>query len=56
MKQNISNGMIIKDVPGESFPGETFRVLKDKEICAFGEYRTKYLILDAWEKIMGGEK
>jgi hypothetical protein len=32
------------------FPGETFRVLKEKELCQFGEYRTRRLVLEAWEK------
>ena len=27
-----------KEVHGEDFPGETFRVLKDKEVKQFGEY------------------
>lgn len=31
-----------------SFPGETFRVLKDKEIREYGEYRTRQLVLEAW--------
>ena len=30
------------------FPGETFRVLKNKEEKAFGEYRTRRLVLAAW--------
>ena len=34
--------------PAEDFPGETFRVLKDKEERAFGEYRTRRLVLEAW--------
>jgi hypothetical protein len=33
------------------FPGETFRVLKEKEIRAYGEYRTRRLVLEAWEKL-----
>jgi len=28
-----------KEVHGEDFPGETFRVLKEKEVKQFGEYR-----------------
>ena len=36
------------------FPGETFRVLKDKEIKFYGEYRTRRLILEAWNKIQFG--
>jgi len=33
------------------FPGETFRVLKDKEIRTLGEYRTRRLVLEAWERL-----
>ena len=38
-----------KEVHGEDFPSETFRVLKDKEIRLYGEYRTRRLVLEAWE-------
>jgi len=31
------------------FPGETFRVLKEKETAKYGEYRTRRLVLEAWE-------
>ncbi len=37
------------DVYGADFPGETFRVLKEKEIRQFGEYRTRRLALAAWD-------
>ena len=40
-----------KEVHGEDFPGETFRVLKEKEIKQFGEYRTRRLVLDAWDNL-----
>ena len=40
-----------KDVYGEDFPGETFRVLKEKEIKKYGEYRTRRLVLEAWERV-----
>ena len=33
------------------FPGETFRVLKEKEIRQYGEYRTRRLVLEAWERL-----
>jgi len=33
------------------FPGETFRVLKEKEFRQFGEYRTRRLVLEAWDRI-----
>jgi uncharacterized protein (DUF433 family) len=40
-----------QDVYGEDFPGETFRVLKDKEMKLYGEYRTRRLVLDAFNKL-----
>ena len=39
------------DVHGPDFPGETFRVLKEKETGKFGEYRTRRLVLEAWDKL-----
>jgi len=35
---------------GFDFPGKTFRVLKDREEREFGEYRTRPLVLKAWER------
>ena len=32
-----------------TFPGETFRVLKEKELRLYGEYRTRRLVLEVWE-------
>ena len=40
-----------KDVYGENFPSETFRVLKENEIQQYGEYRTQRLVLSAWDKL-----
>lgn len=37
------------DVMGEDYPSETFRVLKNKELRDFGEYRTQRLVLAAWD-------
>ena len=34
----------------EDFPSETFRVLKKNEIKEFGEYRTRRLVLEAWDR------
>lgn len=34
-----------------TFPGETFRVLKEKEIKQYGYYRTRRLILQVWERM-----
>lgn len=39
------------DVKGTDYPSETFRVLKDKEIRQFGEYRTRRLVLEAWDRM-----
>lgn len=44
------------DVYGPDFPGETFRVLKEKELREYGEYRTKKLILEAWDRMSIGVK
>ncbi|MEI6044894.1 MAG: N-6 DNA methylase, partial [Chloroflexota bacterium] len=38
------------EVYGPDFPGETFRVLKEKETKLYGEYRTRRLVLEAWDK------
>ncbi len=40
-----------KDVFGEEFPSETFRVLKENEEKEFGEYRTRRLVLEAFDKL-----
>ena len=40
-----------KEVYGEDFPGETFRVLKEKEVKQFEEYRTRRLVLESWDKL-----
>ena len=38
------------DLLGPDYPSETFRVLKEKELAAFGEYRTQKLTLAAWNR------
>jgi hypothetical protein len=43
------------DVMGADYPSETFRVLKNKEVKEFGEYRTQRLVLEAWDKLEQGE-
>jgi hypothetical protein len=40
-----------KRVEASRFPGETFRVLKEKDIRRYGEYRTRRLVLEAWERL-----
>ena len=39
------------DVIGADYPSETFRVLKNNEIRQFGEYRTRRLVLEAWDRL-----
>jgi len=40
-----------KQLFGDEFPGETFRVLKDNEESKYGEYRTRRLVLEAFDKL-----
>jgi len=34
---------------GADYPSETFRILKNNETRLFGEYRTRRLVLEAWD-------
>jgi hypothetical protein len=43
-------------VAASDFPGETFRVLKEKEQTKFGEYRTRRLVLEAWHRLEASEQ
>ena len=43
------------DIMGDDYPSETFRGLKGKEIRHLGEYRTRRLVLEAWDKLEQGE-
>ncbi|UIJ70319.1 hypothetical protein [Aurantimonas sp. HBX-1] len=38
------------DVKGPDYPSETFRVLKNREMREYGEYRTRRLVLEAWDR------
>ncbi len=42
------------DVKGPDYPSETFRVLKEKEIREYGEFRTQRLVLAAWDRMEAG--
>jgi len=44
-----------KEVMGEDYPSETFRVLREGETRRFGEYRTRRLVLEAWDRLVQGE-
>jgi hypothetical protein len=39
------------DVKGPDYPSETFRVLKEREVRQYGEYRTRRLVLAAWDRM-----
>jgi hypothetical protein len=41
------------DVMGPDYPSETFRVLKDNEMMRYREYRTRRLVLEAWDRQIG---
>lgn len=43
------------DVMGPDYPSETFRVLQKNETKLFREYRTRRLVLDAWDRMERGE-
>jgi hypothetical protein len=42
------------DLLGPDYPSETFRVLKEKEIKQYEEYRTQRLVLAAWDRQTAG--
>jgi len=44
---NFAAFLIRKMYMAQTSPGETYRVLKEKEEKEFGEYRTRRLILEA---------
>lgn len=39
------------DLMGSDYPSETFRVLRNNEMRQFGEYRTRRLVLEAWDRL-----
>ncbi len=43
------------EVMGEIYPSETFRGLKYNEMRKFGEYRTRRLVLEAWDRMEAGD-
>ncbi len=44
------------DIYGPDYPSETFRVLKNREMKEYGEYRTARLVLQAWDEQEGGNR
>ncbi|MEN2786740.1 hypothetical protein ACFOKI_01425 [Sphingomonas qilianensis] len=43
-----------KDVMGADYPSETFRVLQKNETAKYGEYRTRRLVLAAYDALVAG--
>ena len=43
------------DVVGDDYPSVTFPTLKSNEISNYGEYLTKRLVLENFQKITNGE-
>lgn len=43
-----------EDLMGNSYPSQTFRGLREKEVKLYGEYRTRRLVLEAWDKLESG--
>ena len=41
------------DIKGDGYPSETFRGLKRNEIARYGEYRTRRLVLAAFDRLTG---
>ncbi|ASR08866.1 type II DNA modification enzyme [Rhizobium leguminosarum bv. viciae] len=39
-------------VMGKDYPTETFRVLRNNEVSKFGEYRTRRLVLEAYDRLV----
>jgi hypothetical protein len=43
------------DVKSSDYPSETFRVLKNNEVKRYGEYRTRRLVLEAWDRMQASQ-
>lgn len=43
-----------KDVMGADYPSETFRVLQNNEMKKYNEYRTRRLVLAAYDELVAG--
>jgi hypothetical protein len=42
-----------KEVCRMNLPGDMFRVLMEKEVKQFGEYRTRHLVLEVRDRLEG---
>ena len=54
-EKHLFGSATLQDLPDaprvEGFPGETFRVLKDRENRQYGEFRTARLVMAAWDAL-----
>jgi hypothetical protein len=50
-REQLSYVLDPRDVYGQNFHGETFRVLREREEREFGEYRTRRLVLEAYDEL-----
>jgi type I restriction-modification system DNA methylase subunit len=50
-EDSLDEGGYEKRRKQSDFPGQTFRVLRDKEIREYGFYRTRRYVLEAWARI-----
>ena len=55
-REQIGYSLDPADLHGPDCSGETFCVLKEKETGKFGEYRTRRLVLEAWDRWERGER
>jgi hypothetical protein len=50
-KPDLCQATLLPEKSALDFPGETFRVLKEKEERLYGEYGTRRLVLEAWDAL-----
>lgn len=43
--------LVQTDAYDDDYPSETFRVLKSNKLRQYGEYRTRRLVLEAWDRL-----
>ena len=56
VKVNKDEGGMMNDeycYSEEDFTGETVRVVREMEVRLYGEYRTRWLVLESWDKLEG---
>lgn len=46
----VLTGNLPTNMNGDNLPSESFRARQDNAPARFGEYRTRRLVLEAWER------